>query len=344
MMYVVNPLMIIFLYGPDTYRSRERLHQLKEAYHTKFDPSNMNTLVLDGEKLSFEEFRRAVGASGFLAPKRMIVVEQIIGKNKRKDIQQEIVDYLGSKDWKDNNILIFWEADVLSESRKRLRKPAKKKTAEKKSPKPLLKMLGEGEHAESFALLTGGELKKFIRDRARELHGSLQEAAVDELINRAGSDTWQITHEVAKLVAYSYPKPATTDDVRKLVLTSFDDNIFHLTDALADRNLRETLRLFGELLANGLNELYILTMLIRQCRLLVQTHNIIEQEPHPATVAARLRLPPFIAQQLMRQAKKFTSDELREVFQQLVILDRKLKTSQGNPGLLFDLFAASVCV
>jgi len=334
--------MLMFLYGPDTYSSRQRLHQLKQGFKKKYDPSGSNVSVLDGEKLTLEVFRRAAGTAGFLASKRLVVVESVIEKNSKKEIQKELVEYLSSPDWTDENVVIFWEGDINSSNR-RPKKTAKKKGASSRSTRPLLEKLLAERHIEEFPTLRPAELVKWIQDHVQGCKGSIDSYAIDELMTRVGTNLWQMTQEIDKLTAFRQNEMISADDVRLLVRSSYDENIFHLTDAIGSKDLRKTLELIGDQLSSGAHELYILTMLTRQFRLLLQARDLIETEPHPATVASRLGLPPFIAQQLVSQAQKFTLSELIGIHQQLAELDMKFKTSEGDPRLLFDLFAVSVC-
>ena len=41
--------MIFFLFGPDTYRSRQKLQELKEKFIHDIDPSSNSLTMLDGE-------------------------------------------------------------------------------------------------------------------------------------------------------------------------------------------------------------------------------------------------------------------------------------------------------
>lgn len=333
----------MFLFGSDTFRSKQRLRQLKEGFKKKYDPTGSNLAVLDGEKLTLEKFRKAVSASGFLSSKRLVVVEEVIGKSKKKELQKDIVDYFESTDWNDDNIVIFWEADVATKSRKPKKKATGNNKTVSRSTRPLLKRLQGEKNVEEFPQLKGEQLNRWIQSEIRQLGGSIDSSALTELVSRVGSNLWQMTNEISKLVALRESKSIKLADVKQMVTSQYDENIFHLTDALASKDLKIALRLLSDQLASGAHELYILTMLVRQFRLLIQAHELIETEPHPATIASRLKIHPFVAQQLISQARKFTFPELKRIYEELTILDLKFKTSDGEPRLLFDLFATSVC-
>lgn len=325
--------MIIFLYGPDTYRSRQKLHFYQDGFKKKYDPQGFNVVRLDGEKLTLEDFRKNIGQVGFLASKRFIVVENVIAKSKSKKIEQEIVDYL-EREWTDDNVLIFLEETEGSSS--------KKKKVKKTSSHPLMDLLLE-KKAEEFPYLNGEELNKWIKNEVRQRGGMIEPAAVLALASQVGSDLWNMASEIEKLINYKDKKIITAADVQLMVRGSYDENIFHLTDALAAKDAKLSYKLLAGQLSSGAHELYILTMLIRQFRILLQTREILDKETNYYTIASRLKLHPFVAQKAIRDARRFGLEELKNIYRQLLEIDVKIKSSNDDPRLLFDLLITEVC-
>jgi len=192
-------------------------------------------------------------------------------------------------------------------------------------------------------MLTGEQLNKWVRNAIRDRGGRIEAGALTELVGLVGADLWAMVSEIDKLVSYSGTNEITTAAVRELVKAKFDDNIFHLTDALASKNAKASFKLLQDQIAAGSNELYILTMLIRQFRILLQTRELIDTEPNYYTVASRLQIHPFVAQKAARNAEKFTLEELKGIYQQLLQIDMKIKSTQEDPRLMFDLLITRVC-
>lgn len=322
--------MIIFLHGPDTHRSKQRLKFYKEGFVKKYDPSGLNSSVLDGEKLTMTDFRRACGAAGFLSKKRLVVAENLIGKNKDKKIQHEIIDYLDHELSKDT-VLIFWdeESDDWREKKRFRATPIYKRLIKEKE--------------EAFSFLIGEPLNKWIREEVRKRKGKIDNAAILELASLVGSDLWAMETEIEKLINYKNSKIITANDVRQMVKTKFDENIFHLTDALSEKNDKLSLKLLNDQIKSGSHPLYILTMLVRQFRILLQVKEILNQEENYYTVASRLNLHPFVAQKAIKEARRFTLQELKNIYQDLLEIDIKLKTTPDDPRVLFDLLVMKIC-
>jgi DNA polymerase-3 subunit delta len=323
--------MIIFLYGPDSYRARQRLRFYRDGFKKKYDPSGLKVVRLDGEKLAGEDFRKAVGSTGFLAKKRFVTIENLITRNKNKKIQGDIAEYLDAE-WADDNVLVFIEEDA----------PVRRGKRPTTSANPLMDYLLK-KHAEEFPLLSGEQLNVWIRTATKNRHGLIETPAILELASLVGSDLWTMSSEIDKLISLKVGEPITADDVRTTVRASFDENIFHLTDALAERDAKRSYALLHDQLQSGNHPLYILTMLVRQFRILLQVREIIDQEPNYYTVASRLKLHPFVAQKAIRDARKFTLPELKNDYQHLLELDVALKSTPHDPTVMFDLLITQVC-
>lgn len=324
--------MIIFLYGPDTYRSRQRLHFYHAGFKKKYDPQGLNVVRLEGAKLTMEQFRTHVSQAGFLAQKRFIVIENIIRDNKK--LEAELAEYL-AHEWPDDNVLVFLE-EVEAQAK------TKKKRVKKDTSHPLLEYLLD-QKAEEFSLLSGEELNAWIKSDIRQKGGTIEGPAVLEFAALVGSDLWNMSSEINKLISYKNGAVIAADDVRLLVRAAFDENIFHLTDALAARDARLSFKLLHDQIASGAHELYILTMLIRQFRILLQTREILNTEENYYTIASRLKLHPFVAQKAIRDARKFSLGELKNIYGQLLAIDIKIKSTSDDPRLLFDLLITRVC-
>ncbi|MFA5052006.1 MAG: DNA polymerase III subunit delta [Patescibacteria group bacterium] len=323
--------MIIYLYGADSYRARQRLRFYRDGFKKKYDPSGLNVVRLDGEKLAMEDFRKAVGSAGFLAKKRFISIENLISRNKNKKIQKDIVEYLDAE-WADDNVLVFIEEAA----------PEKKNRRAAAVPGSLADRLGR-ERAEEFPLLSGERLNAWIKSEVKARQGAIEPPAVLELASLVGPDLWTMSSEIEKLIHWTSGQAIRADDVRQNVRASFDENIFHLTDALAERDVKRSLNLLHGQLALGSHPLYLLTMLVRQLRILLQVREIIDREPNYYTVAARLKLHPFVAQKAIRDARKFTLGELKDLYQRLLELDIAFKSTSHDPRVLFDLLITKIC-
>ena len=153
------------------------------------------------------------------------------------------------------------------------------------------------------------------------------------LVSLVGSDMWKLNNEINKLVVEE-EGVIEIDKIKELVSENFNDNIFELTDAVAEKNKKTFLYLLERHLRSGTDSSYLLSMLIRQFRILLQAKSILEENPY-ANLSTELKIPFFVEKKIKNQAGKYSLDQLKKIYGQLVAIDIELKTSYFDPELLF---------
>jgi len=287
--------MIMFLHGPDTYRSRQRLRRLIEAFQAKYDKDGQSVVRLDGETLTTEEFRKAVGTAGLFSKRRLIVVDSFLASNKQKATGESILEALKSQFVPEDYVVIFWEPSL----------PAKK------GADPLQAHLLK-QKTEAFPLLAGANLRHWVVAEFERLQANINNDALDLLLSAVESDLWRMTTE---------GRTITFKDVEALVCSPTEGRIFSFTDALASRNQRVAMHELELILADGMHPLALVQVIGRQLRTLILVEEAARDSQHPATIAKRLAIHPYVAQKALAQLPKFRAGELVELFNKLVALD-----------------------
>lgn len=323
--------MIIFLYGDDTYRSTQKLEDLKAKFLREVDATGMNLISLDGAKLKFEEFNQQIKASPFLARKRMVIIKNLISENKSKEIQKEIVSLL-DKEWKnkeDDNILIFWEG---------ISKPGSK------TKDALWKRLVKEKFAQAFYLLEPMEINSWITKEIEKRGAKIDKDAINLLGALAGNDLWQMSNEITKLISFAQDKSISGSDVESLVKAKFDENIFNLIDALGAKNKKLALKLLSDQFELEVHPLELLASLIWQFRILLLAKDLQRENPRisQSEIVNQLDIHPFVVKKSFGRLKNFSLEQLKSIYNELLQIDYKIKTSNLNPQLFFDLLIAQI--
>jgi len=333
-------IMIIFFYGQDSYSSRLKLNELKDKYLREVDKLGSGLNVIAGAKATFGEIAAAISPSSLLSKKRLIIIEDIFA-SKDAAIFEPLPEYLKNKQ-PDDNIVIFWESNLIIKKFKG--KPAamlldssgKDKPLNKKQSE-LYKFLSGQKYAFSFNLLSNTQLANWVRKQAAARGGKISAKAADTLVGLVGSDGWQISNELDKLLNYKAAGKLTAgeveidiQDVQNLVQGNFSENIFALTDALSLKNKALAARLLGERIEAGLPGSYLLNMFTRQFRILLQIKQALESGSSQRQLAGQLKLHPFVAQKGVEQAHHFTLPVLKNILSRLVEIDFKVKSGRGD--------------
>ncbi len=322
--------MIINLSGQDTFRSRERLKQLREAFVKKYDPSGMNVARLDGMGLKFEAFQESVASQGFLSSRRLVIVERPFEADRKT--QEAMAQYIKDKSVPEQTIVVFWSGE----------EQVKKRKKESEEPSRLHALLNRSQQREVFDFLEPLEVEGWIARRVKERGGTIERAAAERLASAVGSDLWLAANEIDKLL-HQHGGTIAAKDIDDSISAKVEESIFAFTDALSRKDARQALRLLEEQLEGGTNELYLLTMIGRQIRILLGISDVAASEPNPATIASRLKLHPFVVKKGLQQIRFFSQSELIQAHDQLVTIDRKLKSTRVNPRALLELFVLRLC-
>jgi DNA polymerase-3 subunit delta len=306
--------MLIFLYGQDTYRSRDELKKIIEE-REKASLNWFNFIRIDAKENEleiFEQISQTANTVSMFNEQKLIVVENIL--SAPEEMQKNILDLLRNKNIeKDpNTTIIFW-------------------TDEKDAKNEFFEYLKTKAKFQEFKLLEGNQLRKWIRDYINEQKGRVDSSAIEKLIECIGNDLWRMKNEIDKLLNYS--DVIKLNDVELLVKPEIDLNIFELIDAMGYKNKVKALKLFNQHLERGADEFYVLSMIVYQLRNLLLVKS---------TPIAKLKLHPFVIRKSLQQVGNFTFEELKKIYYQLMTIDLRAKTGKADINSALELFLTSL--
>ncbi|MFC1632521.1 DNA polymerase III subunit delta [Patescibacteria group bacterium] len=317
--------MLLFLFGEDKYRAREKLRELAEAYKKK-NPQALDPVRLDADDHDIGQITQALGASSFFGGSQFIILQNILSQGK-KDLQEEILEFLKDKRCNTDNVVVFFElGDV--DKRKALYKYLQK-TKDVKS--------------QEFTALTGAKLKKWASDKIVERKIKIQASALELLLVKTGADTHKLYNEIEKLCAYTKESGEITQDaIEELVKAHVELDIFKFIDALAQNRRTQAVALLHDHLSEGENPLYLLTMIIYQFRNLLVIKDLQERGVPAGQIAKESGLHPFVVKKSLAALNTFSLTQLKAIYKKLIDTDTALKSGQAEPELALDLITVSL--
>jgi DNA polymerase-3 subunit delta len=173
---------------------------------------------------------------------------------------------------------------------------------------------------------------KFDPDAARELADAL------------GADMMLISSELEKLMLYAFDrKRITLGDVETMVLAAKQRSLYELTDAISARDKPRALALLHGLLNasdggedSAIGHLYMLARTFRQMIVILEK-NVRDSRAIWQALWQGFRMPPFAAEDLIRQARRYNSR--RELTQKLRLIanaDLELRSSPPDKRLVLE--------
>jgi len=311
--------MIYFLYGEDTYRSREELRKMIEEYKKTclvsrqansdwFDFIRVD--VAEDEIDFFERVRQSIDTVSMFNNQKLIIIENIFLADK--DIQKNILEFLKQRnlDEDKNTTVIFWDEKADSKN-------------------GLFKFFKTKSKLQEFNSLRGVQLKNWIKKYINDQGGKIENQTLDKLIEYIGSDLWRMVNEINKLL--SYDKTIKLENIELLIKPDFNLNIFNMVDSLAQKNKTKTLKLFNQHLEKGEDEFYLLSMFIYQIRNLIKVKSGGGSDMHP-----------FVIRKTEQQARNFDWDDLKKIYRQLLTIDFDIKMGKIGPKIALELWVSKL--
>ena len=151
--------------------------------------------------------------------------------------------------------------------------------------------------------------------------------------------------DVEKLLAYvNWSRPVMAEDVRRMVPSAAQADIFRLVDSLGERNAHGAMAQLHYLLRSGDRDaIGVFGMVVRQYRLLLQAKEILEQGGDAGEVKARLRLPLFVAKKISVQSRRYGLGALERIYRRLLAMDIAMK-SGSDSQVVMDVMVAGLTV
>lgn len=309
--------MILFLYGEDAYRSKQKLDAIKAKYIDKsLGDTNLSVLDFEDKTINFDQVVREMLAFPFLANSRLVVTKNLLLSGK-KDIQDKIKNFLPKVPASTN--IVIYEGGL----------PDKRVA--------LFKYLSKPKISEEFKFLENHKLRKWVIDEVEKLGGSIEESATEIIIEYVGNDLWRMSNEIKKLTAYSLKLKA--QDVEALVKPKIEGNIFGMIDAIGQQNSKAAIKFLHDLVDSGENELYIFTMIVYQFRNLLIVKDAIKNSKQVSNfqLAKQVGLNPYVVEKTIKQASGLTFNELKKIYEKLLDYDIKMKTGKIDPSIALDV-------
>ena len=308
-----------------------------------FVPAEMKEFCLSDLDLSetsiFEALDRAQTPS-LMAPFQVIFVRnvrQLYTRGAKKDEFAALDRYFKSPN---PQALLIFIADFL-----RITADTRRMEMDDKNRfERLTETLGEHCGMVELARVTDEDAMRWVVTTAQEAQTRMEPDAARELVDALGADMMMISSEIEKLLLYTTGRGRITlGDVETMVLGAKQRSLYELTDAISAHNRVKALALLHGLLNSSdagedaaIGHLYMLARTFRQM-LVILEKNVRDQRAIWQALWQGFRIPPFAADDLIRQARRYKSKrELTRALRLIARADLELRSSPPDKRLVLE--------
>jgi len=290
--------------------------------YIQIDETNVEELIADLETPAFgyEKKLVIVKNSGLLKKE---------GKRenaKLKELKEKVVKYFTNniEDIKEYNIVIFVEEEI-----------------EKNN---LYKLLEKQGKVCSFEKQTPSQIVTRLKGIFNAYKVNIDDVTLKYLIESCGTSMQELINESRKLIEYAGENGSIKkEDIDLLCIKEVEAVIFTLTDSLGKKDITNALETLKNLIYNKEPIQKILITLYNHFKKLYFTKLALEERKD---IAIALNLKPnqlFLASKYKGQAGYFTKEELKNVIDELIMLDKNSKIGLIDLNVGLEAILSKYC-
>ena len=319
------------------------LDRCRAAVLKAFVPEELRDFCLSDMDLSsasiFEVLDRAQSPS-LMAPFQAVFVrnvKQLYTRGAKKDEFAALERYFRSPN---PQALIIFVADFV-----RIPSDLRRMEMDDKNRfERLTETLGQHCGMVELARVNEDDAMRWVAATAQEAGTRVDPDAARELVDALGADMMMISSELEKLLLYTLGKGRITlGDVETMVLSAKQRSLYELTDAISARDRAKALALLQGLLNSSdagedaaIGHLYMLARTFRQM-LVILEKNVRDSRAIWQALWQGFRMPPYAADDLIRQARRFKSRRgLPRALRLIARADLELRSSPPDKRLVLE--------
>jgi len=319
------------------------LDRCRAAVLKAFVPSDLRDFCLSDLDLAqssiFEILDRAQTPS-LMAPFQVILVrnvKQLYGRGAKKEEFAALERYFESPN---PQALLIFIADFL-----RIPSDVRRMEMDDKNRFDRIReTLGEYCGVVELARVSEEDAMRWAVGTAQQADTKMEPDAARELVDALGADMMLVSSELEKLLLFTMGRGRITlGDVETMVLGAKQRSLYDLTDAISSHNRARALALLQGLLNStdagedaAIGHLYMLSRTFRQM-LVILEKNVRDSRTIWQALWQGFRIPPFAADDLIRQARRYKSRrELTRAIRLIARADLELRSSPPDKRLVLE--------
>ncbi|MBM4055344.1 MAG: DNA polymerase III subunit delta [Planctomycetes bacterium] len=314
------PVFVIF--GDEEFFVKEALTTIKNALSDNSDPSSPVIEISGNETPAPVVFNELRKRSFFQKNNKLVIVtnaDNLVEKNK-----DSLENYLQKPSSHSNLILVCNKWD----KRTKLSKLTEKTGS-----------ITDCQRIKDY------QLPNWLITRAKHYKKTISLKTAQRLAEDVGNNLAILDMHLEKLSIYKDNKPTIDEsDIEALVIADRNRTIFELTDAVAQKNISQALKILNQMLIHGENSVKIITLLAWQIRRLWRARQLLAQGKDENIISSELQIVPYFKKRFFDQVKNFTEHDLMKKHAVLLESDIQSKTSSFNKQLLLELLVHTLCI
>lgn len=288
--------MIFYFYGDNSYAIKQRIDAIKAQYIAKTG-GDLDLESFDMSDRPLSDLLNSLAVVPMFVSSRLLVVRELSSHKLAKDKLEVLLAAVPSS----TNVIIV------------------DNSVDKRSV--YFKTLSKIKNAKYFAPLAGQQLVNWVKSMAEKYGATIDNSAINVLVNRVGVDQWQLASEIQKLSAYN--ANITLESIDELVVPNLQQTAFMMTDAIMRRDAQRATKLYNNLALAGEADQKILGAIVYQYRVLVLAK---DNEGKGSSWQKELEVSPYASAKAQNLVRNIDMSKLITAYQLIVDSDYSVKS------------------
>ncbi|KPU44133.1 DNA polymerase III subunit delta [Oxobacter pfennigii] len=316
---------LYLFYGSELILINEALSAL-ERKAVKPDFKSLNYSKLDASDIAYDTLVNACETMPFMDERRMVVINNCSlfkSKRQRKEDNFEDTDiddlctYIASIP--ETTVLVFTAGKEI-DRKKKIYNTVKK----------------HGCIAE-FNFPQGNELLSFVVREFKRLNKIIGKAEISYLISRVPGSLNDILNEIKKISSYIGERgEIKREDIDAVVVNTLEMNVFQLVDSVSLKNPSKALYILNELIIESQPIPVILSMIIRQYRMLLNIKLMTQKGYSNAEISQKLSLNIYVVSGIKKILPNYSEDQIIKRLKRCLDADLAIKTGRMDSRITIE--------
>lgn len=303
---------VYLLYGEESYLKKQYGQKLRGALSSPDD--TMNTSFYEGKNINPGEIIDLAETLPFFAERRLIFVEN---SGMFKNSCEELADYM--KHITETTSFVFVEDEVDKRSK-------------------MYKAVRNAGRVVEFPRQGHEILMRWILSRLKREGKKITQPVLQLFLEKTGDDMENIDRELEKLFCYTLEREViSAEDVEAVCVAQTTGKIFEMVDKIAEKQQKQALELYYDLLALKEPPMRILFLIARQFQILLLVKDLKRQGYDNKFIASKAKIPEFAVRKNAAQAGRFSTGQLTDAVADCVQMEEEVKTGSLNDRMAVEL-------
>ena len=317
---------IYFLAGEENFLLEDSLKRIEKVINT----DDLNREVFQATESSGNDILNSVETLPFLTDKRIVILKMA---NKLKNDDFKIITKVIENPVDTACFIIMFPEKVKNSTSKR---------------KDLIALCEDSDYCYCVDCkkMYEKDVKLFIQDEFNNRGKTIEPEVVQQIGNDTGLDLQNVSNEIEKISLYlgKDKKNVTVEDFIKISGFTKEINIFMLTNAIEEKNLKYSLFIIEQMLKTGESAIGLLSTISGAVRKMLMAKSLMEEKDYSMKDALNyIRVYSYFQYKYASNLSKYTLLHLKMCLKEILKTDIALKTGKTDEKSAIENLVLFIC-